>query len=314
MVRSRARATAIVVGLLLLLCLAAPQAGVAAAPQAHTEAASSVGYSSAVLNGSVSNEGQGGAYFFEYGPTSKFGLQTPLQPLAPSTAKVHISQAITGLQAFTTYHYRLVVTGAAAANTVAFTTPKIPLSVAIVAVPNPVTYGSSFTVEGTLSGTGGGNREVALQSTPFPYTAAFSQFGNALVTNPTGGFVFPGLGATENTQLRVSTVGLTPVISPPVIEQVAVRVTIHAHSTHRRGFARLYGTVEPAEAGALIGYQRVIPGHRTKNVGGTVVKAQSAAKSVFSRVVKVQKGLYQALVKVSDGAHVSATSQPVLVR
>ena len=51
---------------------------------------------------------------------------------------------------------------------------------------------------------------------------------------------------------------------------------MHAHSTRRRGFARLYGTVEPAEAGALIGYQRVIPGHRTKNVGGTVVKAQSS--------------------------------------
>ena len=113
-----------------------------------------MGYSSAVLNGSVSNDGQGGAYFFQYGTTSKFGLTTPVQPLAPSTSKVHISQAITGLQAFTTYHYRLVVTGAAAANTVAFTTPKIPLSVAIVAVPNPVTYGSPFTVEGTLSGTG----------------------------------------------------------------------------------------------------------------------------------------------------------------
>ena len=103
-------------------------------------------------------------------------------------------------------------------------------------------------------------------------------------------------------------------ISPPITEYVAVRVTMHAHSTHRHGFARLYGTVEPAEAGALIGYQRVIPGHRTKNVGGTVVKAQSASRSVFSRVVKVHKGLYQALVKVSDGAHVSATSRPVLVR
>ena len=54
-----------------------------------------------------------------------------------------------------------------------FTTPKIPLSVAIVAVPNPVTYGSSYTVEGTLSGTGGGNRQVTLQYTPFPYTAPF---------------------------------------------------------------------------------------------------------------------------------------------
>ncbi len=48
-----------------------------------------MGYSSAVLNGSVTNDGQGGAYFFQYGPTGKFGLTTPIQPLAPSTAKVH---------------------------------------------------------------------------------------------------------------------------------------------------------------------------------------------------------------------------------
>lgn len=283
-------------------------------PQAHTEAASSVSYSSAVLNGSVTTNGLGGAYFFQYGTTSKFGLETPVQPLAPTTSKVHISQAITGLQAFTTYHFRLVVTGATAGNTVSFKTPKIPLSVAIVAVPNPVTYGAPFTIEGTLSGTGGGNREVMLQYDPFPFAAAFAEFGNPLVTSPSGGFVFPVLSATENTQLRVSTVSLAPVLSPVITEQVAVRVTIHAHSTHRRGYARLYGTVEPAEAGALVGFQRVIPGHRTKNVGGTVVKAQSATGSVFGRVVRVHKGLYQALIKVSDASHVSATSLPVLVR
>ena len=311
---TRFRATSLLAVLLLMACLAAPQTGLAAAPQAHTDAASSVSYSSAVLNGSVTNDGQGGAYFFQYGPTSKFGLTTPVQPLAPSTSKVHISQAINGLQAFTTYHYRLVVTGAAAANTVSFTTPKIPLSVAIAAVPNPVTYGSPFTVEGTLSGTGGGNRQVALQYRLFPFSGAFAQFGNTLVTSLTGGFAFPVLAGTENTQLRVSTTSATPVISPEITEQVAVRVTMHAHATHRRGFARLYGTVEPAEVGALIGYQRVIPGHRTKNVGGTVVKAQTATRSVFSRVVKVKKGLYQALVKVTDAAHVSATSLPVLVR
>lgn len=307
----------LVLGAVLLWCTVVAPAGAAAAPQAHTEAASSVGYSSAVLNGSVTNDGQGGAYFFQYGTTNKFGPTTPttpVQPLAPSTSKVHISQSITGLAAFTTYHYRLVVTGAPAANTVTFKTPKIPLSVAIVAVPNPVTYGSPFLVEGTLSGTGGANHAVMLQNTPFPYTTPFTQVGNSLITNALGGFVFAGLSATQNTQLRVATVGLTPVISPEVIEQVAARVTLRVHKTRRRGFARLYGTVEPAEAGALIGYQRVIPGHRTKNVGGTVVKAQSTTRSAFSRVVRVHKGLYQALVKVSDGAHVSATSRPVLVR
>jgi len=308
------RAVSLALGTLLLACFTSAPAGAAAAPQPHTEAATSVGYSSAVLNGSVTNVGQGATYFFQYGTTSKFGSFTPAQPLGPSNSRIHISQAITGLQAFTTYHFRLLVTGATAGSTLTFKTPKIPLSVAIAAVPNPVTYGSPFTIEGTLSGTGGGNHEVMLQFNPFPFTAPFGQFGNPLVTSPTGGFVFPVLAAVENTQLRVSTVSLSPVLSPVVTEHVAVRVTMHAHSTHRHGFARLYGTVEPAEAGALVGFQRVVPHHRTKNIGGTVVKAQSASRSVFSRVVKVHRGLYQALIKVADGAHVSATSLPVLVR
>ncbi len=311
---SRHRASTLAAGLITLCCAAAPSVSAAAEFTAHTEPASGVTYSSAVLNGSATTSGQGGAYFFEYGTTSKFGSETPVQPLAPATSRVHVSQAITGLLAFTTYHFRLVVTGAAASNTQTFSTPKIPLSVAIVAVPNPVTYGSPFTIEGTLSGTGNAGKTVTLQYNPFPFATAFAQFGNSLLTNASGGFLFPVLTATENTQLRVSTVGLSPVVSPVVTEQVAVKVSMHAHATRRHGYARLYGTVEPAEAGALIGFQRVIPGHRTKNVGGTVVKAQSASRSSFSRVVKVKKGVYQALVKISDGAHVSASSLPILIR
>ncbi|HTQ68885.1 MAG TPA: hypothetical protein VMI13_09370 [Solirubrobacteraceae bacterium] len=305
---------ALLVSLISVSWALVPAVSAAAAPVAHTEAATGVSYSSAVLNGSINNDTTGGAYFFQYGPTGKVDLTTPVQPLAPSSSKVHVSQTITGLQAFTTYHFRLVVTGATAANTVRFTTPKIPLSVAIVAVPNPVTYGQPFTVEGTLSGTGNGKRELMLQYNPFPFASAFAQFGNALVTNSVGGFLFPVLGVTQNTQFRVSTVGTAPVASPIVTEQVAVRVTMRAHSTRRKGYARLYGTVEPAEAGALVGFQRVIPHHRTKNVGGTVVKSRSATQSVFSRVVRVHKGIYQALVKVADGSHVSASSLPILIR
>lgn len=311
---SRHRASALAVGLIALCYAVAPSASAAAESSAHTEPASGVTYSGAALNGSATTGGEGGAYFFQYGTTNKFGSETPVQPLAPSTSRVHVSQTVTGLEAFTTYHFRLVVTGAAAGNTQTFTTPKIPLSVAIVAVPNPVAYGSPFTIEGTLSGTGSTGQTVMLQDDPFPFSTAFVQLGNALVTNTSGGFLFPVLAATENTQLRVSTVGPAAVVSPVVTEQVAVKVTMHAHATGRPGYARLYGTVEPAEAGALIGFQRVIPGHRTKNVGGTVVKAQSASKSAFSRVVKIKKGVYQALVKISDGAHVSASSLPILIR
>ena len=76
---------------------------------------------------------------------------------------------------------------------------------------------------------------------------------------------------------------------------------------------RLYGTVAPAEVGALVGFQLLTPG-RSTNEGGTVVKAGTPTVSRFSRVVRLRhRGLYRALVKINDGAHVSNYSAPVLV-
>jgi hypothetical protein len=112
----------------------------------------------------------------------------------------------------------------------------------------------------------------------------------------------------------VITVGAPLVVSPVVVENVAVRVSFHARRAHRRGFVRLYGTVAPAEVGALVGFQRLVPGGRTVNQGGTAVKAGTSTVSSFSRVVHIRRrGLYRALVKISEGAHVSAYSAPVLV-
>jgi hypothetical protein len=109
-------------------------------------------------------------------------------------------------------------------------------------------------------------------------------------------------------------VGKPLVSSPVIIEGVAFRVSLHTHSVGRRGFARLYGTVAPAEVGALVGFQLLKPGHNSANAGGTVVKAGTSTVSSFSRTVRVRPGLYQALVKISDGAHVSAYSAPILIR
>jgi hypothetical protein len=208
----------------------------------------------------------------------------------------------------------LSATGAALGADRTFTTLKVPLSVAIVGVPNPVIFGNPFVVEGTLSGTGSAGHEVALQANPFPYVSGFQQVGNPELTNATGGFSFPYVGLLQNAQIRVATVGRPIVTSPVVVEGVAVRVLLHARATRRRGFARLYGTVAPAEVGALVGFQLLEPGHRSANVGGTTVKAGTGAVAGFSGIVHVHRGLYQALVKISDGAHVSAYSAPVLIR
>ena len=71
-------------------------------------------------------------------------------------------------------------------------------------MPNPVVFGEPFLVEGNLTGTGAANREVTLESNPFPYTGGFHAVGNPEVTNSTGGFSFPYLGLLENAQLRVA--------------------------------------------------------------------------------------------------------------
>jgi len=79
---------------------------------------------------------------------------------------------------------------------------------------------------------------------------------------------------------------------------------------------RLYGTVAPAEVGALVGFQLLVPGHRSVNEGGTSVKAGTTTVSRFSRVVRLhRRGLYRALIQIPAGARVvSNYSTPILVR
>ena len=312
-----------IAGLLTLLVFAAAaapsaQALAAPAPTAGTGGVSNVAYSSAILYGFVDPRGEVTNYSFQYGPTAAYGAQSPLAPAGNATSSVKVSQAVTGLQSGITYHYRIVASGPGGTVKGAdrtFKTPRVPLSVQIAGVPNPVVFGGSFSVVGTLSGTGASTHAVVLQAKPFPYLGTFKTVGNPELTSSTGGFSFPFAGLLENTQLRVVTVGAPVVVSPVVLENVAVRISAHVRRAHRRGYVRLYGTVAPAEVGALVGFQRLIPGGRTVNEGGTVVRAGTSSVSSFSGALRVRRrGLYRVLIKVADGAHVSAYSEPVLVR
>jgi len=308
----RAIAAAVLV-LLALGCAVAPAGAAVATPNANTGGTSAVTYSTATLNGSVNAKGDPTNYFFEIGTTRKYGTDTPLAPAGSRTVSVAVNQAVGGLRAVTTYHYRIVAVGPGGSSDGSdrtFTTPKIPLSLAIVGVPNPILYGDPLSVEGTLSGTDGPNHLIQLQANQFPYLGGFQNVGNAVLTSATGSFVLPFVGLLGNAQIRVVTLGSPTVISPVLLEGVAVRVTFHARATGRRGYARLFGSVTPAQVGSLVGFQLLKPGHRSSNVGGTVVKVGSR----FSRVVHVRPGLYKALVQVNDGAYVSSYSAPVLIR
>jgi hypothetical protein len=314
-------------GTLLLVALAAAAwsaSALAAAPPrpgAYTGGISALAPTSVILHGALNAKAQPANYVFQYGRTNGYGAQTPLAPGGRSTATIRVSRPVGGLQPNTTYHYRIVVFGTGGVTLGGdrhFTTPKIPLSLQIAGAPNPVPFGDTFSVQGTLFGTGNAGRVVALQSNPFPYLQGFATLGNPEVTNSVGGFSFPVIGMPVNTQLRVVTTAAPFVSSPVLVEGVAVRVSFHVRRVHRNRpgrFYRMYGTVTPAEVGARVGFQLLRPGLPSVNKGGAFVTHGTATVSRFSTIVRVRhRGLYAALVAVADGAHVSAYSAPVRIR
>jgi hypothetical protein len=312
-----------VIALMLLvpvLALVAIPRAVAASlvPTVATSGAAHATYSSVTVYGYVNAHGIATGYSFQYGTTTGYGGQTALAPAGEKTNSVKVGQTITGLQPGTVYHYRIAAVNGAGlvyGGDRTFKTASVPLSLQITGTPNPVIYGEPFLVEGNLSGTGAANHEVILESNPYPYLAGFHAIGNPELTNSTGGFSFPYLGLLENAQLRVSTVGGTIVVSPVVAESVAVRVTFRATKTRRRGWVRLSGTVTPAEVGALVGFQLLRNGANSINEGGTVVKIGTSTSSRFERIVRIRHaGVYRALVKINDGAHVYNYSPPIYIR
>ncbi len=290
-------------------------------PSVYTGGVTAVSTTSATLKGGVNPHGLETSYVFQYGPATTYGAQTSAAPVGSGTTSVQVSEPITGLQPGATYHYRIVATSAAGTTSggdVAFTTKKIPLTFKVTATPDPVVFGNSFAVSGTLSGTEAANHEVVLQATPFPYLRGFKDTGNPQVTNAAGNFSFPVASLLENTQFRVATVataGVPAVNSHPIIERVAVRVSLHVRSTGRPGFVRLYGSVKPAEAGASVGLQLLRPGQKALSVAVTKVKRATTSASRFDRIVRIRRGgLYRAIVWVDNGKQVPGHSRAILIR
>ena len=309
------RASIVLVALLEALALPT-LAQAASRPTVSTGSAKQVSFGSALLTGSVNPNGANTSYYFQYGPTRALGFQSAIADAGGGTRNVKVSIGISGLQPLTMYHYRLVAVNGAGATIGAersFLTLKVPLSLQILASPNPVLFGGTVVVQGTLSGTGNASRAVTLQANAFPFTAGFQNVGNAQLTTATGSFSFPVLGLTQNTQFRVATTGKPLVISPVASESVAVRVSSHVGRTRRRHFARIFGTVTPAVDGSQVGILRITRGHGVL-VGGTILRHRNATSSKFSRVVPVRRGVYRVLVRVLNGAQVSNYGTPLVIR
>jgi hypothetical protein len=116
----------------VVLCCAVAQATpafAASAPTVSTGAANQITFASAQLTGDVNAGGTSTSYYFEYGTTTAYGLQTSSASAGSGTTSVSVDQSVTGFKASTLYHYRLVAVNSAGTVTGSdetFTTARVP--------------------------------------------------------------------------------------------------------------------------------------------------------------------------------------------
>jgi hypothetical protein len=318
--RSRVhRGRSMVLGLLLAVALPGAAQAAVEKPTVTTKAASNVQQSTALLNGAVDPNGAETTYFFQIGPTSVYGINSPETGVGKGGSPVNVSFQSEGLAPATTYHYRIVAKnskGLVKGSDRTFKTRRQPLGLVLNATENPIRFNAFTTLTGQLTGTGNANQQVVLQSNPFPYSQGFASTGNALVTNPDGGFAFLLPPVTINTQYRVLMPEKPSVVSPIVSLGVKVRVLTKAKPGKvRKGRrVRFSGTVVPAADGAQVLVQKLVNNVWT-NVAETVTRHLDGASSSYRRRVKVRKsGSYRILVNVTDGAHVPNIGRTIKIR
>jgi hypothetical protein len=188
-------------------------------PAVRTGAATGQTFSGATLTGSIDSRGHTTTWYFQYGATAAYGQQTPARSQSSSSGARSVSETIGGLNAGTTYHFRLVATSSAGTSygaDTSFTTAGPAVTVAasalIVIVQHPVTLSGKVA-------SGRANEPVALFAQRYgsgSFAAAATVLTDAggswtLVVRPSITTVYKGIwnGSTSTTV----TIGVRPAVS-----------------------------------------------------------------------------------------------------
>src|SRR6478672_11531863 len=235
----------------------------AAAPAVVTGPATTVTATTATLTGTVSPNGEQTTYRFEYGPTTTYGTQTPVQGPIQGNGDRSVTADVTGLAPSTTYHYRLVATnpsGTVNGADATFTTPApgaAPPALTATSNFKNVTFGLPVIISGALTGPGNAGVALTLEQNPAPYTGAFKSTGLTTTTDATGHYSFTVTPAL-NTRYRVTENTKKPTVSNEVGVRVKLRVTLGVNDrTPTKGQrVRFSGSVYPAHDGKVARLQR----------------------------------------------------------
>jgi hypothetical protein len=315
---SARRRAALLAATVLLAVAGTTGVAMAVVPTVAPLAPANVTVATATLRGTVNPRRLATTYFFQYGPTAAYGAQTAAGSAGAGAAGVTVTAAAGALVAATTYHFRLVArnaSGTAVTPDRTFRTPAQPLSVVLVAAPNPVPFGSIFSITGTATGAGAAGRPVQIQRREFPFAGAFANFGAAQTTDARGRFGVAIAVLPFTTQFRAVVTDRPGVISPVLavgaLPIVGTRVS--ATRVRRGGRVHFSGTVRPSEPGRGIAIQKRRNG-RWITVAGTVERAGGAGFATYGKTVRVRRGgLFRVFLGTGSGATVPSAGRTIRI-
>jgi hypothetical protein len=293
-----------------------------ARPGVTTGPTANKGQTSVTLTGRVNPNELETTYTFEYGTTRVYGAQAPAPPASAGNGNraVAVAVDIGGLSPATTYHYRLVARnsrGVVRGADRTFRTQRQPLGLSLGATQNPVRPGGRTVIQGQLSGTNNAERQVVLQSNPFPYTQGFQNLTDVHLTRADGTFYFPILSQSINTQYRVVLPNVPTVASPIVAVGVAPKVSVRTKRVRRTARGAIYrfsGSIGPEHDGAQIAIQR-LRGSTWVTISGTIAKHRSSSASRYRKRVRLRRGgTFRVFAGTDDGDHVASVSRSVRLR
>ncbi|WP_259313930.1 hypothetical protein [Capillimicrobium parvum] len=276
----------------------------AVTPVVSTGSATNVADTGATLNGAINTRGATGTYQFQYGPSRQYGASTPAAPFGPTTNGTAISSPVGSLAPATTYHYRLVFQPSSGRAVLGrdrtFTTTRIPNGLLIEAKPNPVRYGAGIQVAGVLAGSDNSGVGITVQADTFPFDGNWQNVASGR-TDPTGAYVIAVSPMISSSQLRTVAATRPQVISQLTTVGVRLGVSLRVNRHPRRGArVRFRGHVTPSQDGAAVSIQR-----RVRGTYRTIARTRVNGSSYSRRVRIRSSGRYRALVRPTDGSHVS---------
>lgn len=206
----------------------------------------------------------------------------------------------------------LAVLGAGATAGVAAKPPKGG-TLTLAAAPNPITFGKSATLAGTLSSQAAGV-QVTAQAVAYPFSGPFKDVGTA-TTGPGGSYTL-AVSPDQLTRYRV-TAATAPKTTSPTAD-VAVRrhvtLTVSTRSPKRGARVRFAGVVSPLDNGGAARIQRR-GSSGWKTIRQVPLHPNAAASaSAYSVRLRVKTTARYRVRVAADPAHLAGTSRTLRLR